>query len=455
MQPPKTRAETSYEYPAVNSARPTSYHGLKWFRPSEMIFPTGIKPCFIRPFNKKRYSYLCMHNFRAGIMASFREVFDTYRWNTVRDQILSKTASDVEKVLSVKTKKTLDDFMALVSPAATNYLEEMATLSHALTQKRFGKTIQLYTPLYVSNECHNLCTYCAFSYDNKIKRIILDENQIMREISSLKEMGFDHILIVTGEANLSAGMDYFRKILPLIRPHFSHISFEVQPMEQSEYEALITLGVNTVMIYQETYHEEHYKKFHPGGKKANFNFRLETPDRLGRAGIYKTGLGVLLGLDDWRVDSFFCAAHIDYLERQYWQTKYSVSFPRLRPIVLASPSSGNGNARPFSKSFETGISDREMVQLICAYRIFNEEVELSLSTRESAKFRDNIVKLGITTMSAGSKTNPGGYAATPDSLGQFEISDDRLPAEISQMLKRQGYEPVWKDWDRAYQPIKK
>jgi 2-iminoacetate synthase len=192
-----------------------------------------------------------------------------------------------------------------------------------------------------------------------------------------------------------------------------------------------------VLVYQETYHKDDYRKHHLKGKKSNFYYRLDTPDRLGKAGIHKMGLGVLIGLEDWRTDSFFTALHLNYLERTYWQTKYSISFPRLRPFC--------GGLAP-----KVEMSDRELVQLICAYRICNEEVELSLSTREQEKFRNNVIKFGITSISAGSKTNPGGYAVEPASLEQFEISDERSPAEIVAMLRSEGYEAVWKDWDKAF-----
>lgn len=367
---------------------------------------------------------------------SFLEVFNTYNWDETKKTIYSKTAADVERALQ-KGHRELHDFMALISPAAAPYLEQMAQLSHQLTQKRFGRTIQMYIPMYLSNECQNICTYCGFSLDNKIPRRTLTEKEILSETAHIKAMGYDHILLVTGEANKTVGVEYFKKALKLIAPQFSHISLEVQPLDQPEYEELIDYGLNTVLVYQETYHREDYKKHHPKGKKSNFNYRLETPDRLGKAGIHKIGLGVLFGLEDWRTDSFFTALHLQYLEKKYWQTKYSISFPRLRPHA--------GGLTP-----KVEMTDRELVQLICAYRIFNEEVELSLSTRESQKFRNNIIKLGITSMSAGSKTNPGGYANAPDSLEQFEIDDQRSPAEIAAMLKQQGYEPVWKDWDKAF-----
>lgn len=372
----------------------------------------------------------------------FKEVFDTYNWKEVKESILAKTGKDVEHALQ-KERRGLEDFKALISPAALPYLEQMAQLSHKLTQKRFGKTIQMYVPLYLSNECQNICTYCAFSYDNKIKRKTLNDEELLREVKTIKEMGYDHVLLVTGEANQTVGVDYLQRAIELIRPYFSHISIEVQPLDKEEYEVLHAEGLNTVLVYQETYHKENYKLHHPKGKKSNFDYRLDTPDRLGKAGVHKIGLGVLIGLEDWRTDCFFTALHLSYLEKSYWQTKYSISFPRLRPIEL-------GNSESTSiKSFVKFMSDKELVQLICAYRIFNEEVELSLSTRESEKFRNNVMRLGITSISAGSKTNPGGYAVEPQSLEQFEISDERSAKEISEIIRQQGYEVVWKDWDRV------
>ncbi len=369
------------------------------------------------------------------MMGSFNEIFEQCSWDETSKSIYSKTSADVQRAL-LADKRTLEDFKALISPAAAPYLEQMAQISQQLTMKRFGRVVQLYVPLYLSNECNNICTYCGFSYDNKVRRKTLSPMEIMQEVAVIKEMGFDHVLLVTGEANQSVHTAYFKKVLELIRPHFAHISMEVQPLDDEDYEALRPYGLNTVLVYQETYHHEDYRKHHPKGKKSNFQYRLETPDRLGRAGIHKMGLGVLIGLEDWRTDSFYTAMHLDYLEKTYWQSKYSISFPRLRPF--------SGGLEP-----KVAMSDRELVQLICAYRLFNEEVELSISTRESSTFRDNIIKLGITAMSAGSKTNPGGYAVEPQSLEQFEISDERSADEIAQMISRQGYEAVWKDWDRS------
>ncbi len=368
----------------------------------------------------------------------FYQVFKQYPWENVKARIYAKTKADVQKALGKQGNRNLEDFMALVSPAAEAFLEEMAQLSHRLTQKRFGKTIQMYVPLYLSNECQNICTYCGFSFDNKIRRKTLTDDEIMREVAVIKQMGYEHVLLVTGEANQTVGVAYLQRVIRLIKPHFAQISIEVQPLDQDEYELLVAEGIHAVLVYQETYHEDDYKKHHPKGKKSNFMYRLETPDRLGKAGIHKIGLGVLIGLEDWRVDCFYTALHLKYLEKQYWRSVYTISFPRLRPF--------SGGLEP-----KIAMTDRQLVQLICAYRLLDEEVELSISTREREAFRNHVIKLGVTSMSAGSKTNPGGYIVEPSSLEQFEISDERSPAEIAQVIVSQGYEPVWKNWDNILQ----
>ncbi len=375
-------------------------------------------------------------------MTGFSKVFDQHDWNEVSSSIYGKDEGDVLRALGAR-RRNLEDFKALISPAAAPYLEQMAAESMRLTQQRFGKTIQMYIPMYLSNECQNICTYCGFSLGNGIPRRTLTDKEILREVEVIKSKGYDHILLVTGEANQSVGVDYIEKAVRLIKPYFSHISIEVQPLDQEEYERLIFAGVNTVLVYQETYHKDDYKKHHPKGKKSNFYYRLDTPDRLGKAGVFKMGLGVLLGLEDWRTDSFFTALHLSYLEKTYWQAKYSISFPRLRPF--------EGEEKLGMINPKVPMSDKELLQLICAYRLLDQEVEISISTRESEKFRDNIIKLGATTFSAESKTNPGGYTVEPESLEQFEISDERPTEVVTEMIKKQGYEAVWKDWDRSYQ----
>jgi len=368
---------------------------------------------------------------------SFKEEIEKYNWEQISKDIYSKTNRDVQEALQQPTP-TLEDFKALISPAAEPFLEEMAQKSHALTLQRFGKTIQLYAPLYLSNECQNICTYCGFSLDIKIERKTLSDEEILKEVEVLKSYGYDHVLIVTGEANKTVGVDYFKNAIRLLKPHFSHIAMEVQPLDEEEYRELISEGLNTVLVYQETYNQSNYKKHHPKGKKSNFNYRLETHDRMGRAGIHKMGVGVLIGLEDWRTDSFFAAAHLDYLEKAYWRANYSISFPRLRPCA--------GGVE-----LKSVMSDKQLVQLICAWRLFNQEVELSMSTRESETFRDHIIKLGITSISADSKTDPGGYANPNENLEQFEIHDKRTTQDFIEAIKAQGYEPIFKGWDPVLQ----
>ncbi|MDG1804436.1 2-iminoacetate synthase ThiH [Flavicella sp.] len=367
---------------------------------------------------------------------SFQAIFEQYNWDELEKEIYQYTSVDVERVLR-KDKIDISDFKALISPAAKPFLEEMAQRSHALTKKRFGNTIQMYIPMYLSNECQNICTYCGFSMTNKIRRKTLSDAEILQEVAHIKKLGYDHILLVTGEANKTVGVSYLKHAIDLIRSEFSNITIEVQPLDQHEYEQLIDAGLYSVLVYQETYHKATYKTHHPKGKKSNFDYRLDTPDRLGRAGIHKIGIGALFGLEDWRVDSFYTALHLKYLQKTYWKTKYSISFPRLRPH--------QGDVQP-----KVEMTDSDLVQLICAYRLLDEDVELSMSTRENEVFRNNIIKLGITSISAESKTNPGGYAVEPQSLEQFEISDERSTNEIKEMIQNQGYEVVWKDWDRSY-----
>lgn len=360
-------------------------------------------------------------------------------WEDILDHVYQASDADVQAVLRKKGRLILADFAVLLSPAAGTYLEQMAQRSAQMTRKRFGNTMQLYAPLYLSNECQNICTYCGFSVTNQIPRKTLSDTELLAEAKVLNSMGFQHVLLVTGEANKTVGLSYIRNAIRLLKPYFAQISIEVQPLDEEEYRVLIEEGLYAVLVYQETYRRETYKQYHPKGKKSNFDYRLETPDRLGRAGVHKIGLGALLGLEDWRVDSFFTAMHLEYLQKAYWQTKFSVSFPRMRPFE-------GGEFEVFP------MKERELLQLICAWRIFREDVELSLSTRERAGFRDAVCRLGITSMSAGSSTEPGGYSQPDSALEQFEIDDNRSPEEVAAMLRSQGMDVVWKDWDAVISP---
>lgn len=367
----------------------------------------------------------------------YTEEFDLLEWDAVTNSISTKTEEDVRIALR-KNRLDIEDFKALISPVAAPYLEQMAAKSRQLTQQRFGKTMQFYIPLYLTNACTNHCVYCGFNHENKIKRIILTDEEILNEVKAIKELGnFEHILLVTGESPRHAGVEYLENAIKLIKPYFSSISIEVQPLEQEEYERLIAAGLNSVYIYQETYHKERYTVYHPKGKKRDFNYRLDTYDRLGRAGIHKMGLGVLIGLEDWRTDVTMMAMHLRYLQRRYWKTKYSISFPRMRPHT------GEG--------FKPNVilKDRELAQLIFAFRLFDHDVEMALSTREMPDFRNNMTQLGITSLSAGSKTEPGGYYSYPNALEQFEMADNRHPSEVLEAVQQRGYEVVWKDWDHV------
>lgn len=369
----------------------------------------------------------------------FIDIIKSYDWKETTNLIYNKNEQQVITALQ-KDKRNIDDFMALISPAAEPYIEEMARQSQMLTQKRFGKTIQLYVPLYLSNFCENTCVYCGFSSQNKIKRKVLTFEEIKEEVIAIKKLGFEHILLVTGEADVKAGIKYLEKAFEIIKPYVSLISIEVQPLKEEEYARLIENGLNTVYLYQETYNRERYPVYHLRGNKAGFENRIDAYEQLGRAEVHKIGLGILAGLEDWRTDSFFTALHLSYLKKQFWKTKYSISFPRLRPHT--------GQFEPNSI-----MTDKHLAQLIFAYRLFDENVEIALSTRESANYRDHMLSLGVTSMSAESRTNPGGYAQPKENveLEQFSVNDDRTAKEMAEMIRSKGYEAVWKDWDTILQ----
>ncbi len=365
---------------------------------------------------------------------TFTERWRELDWDDIRLRINSKTAADVERALSAR-KITRDDLMALLSPAASHYLEPLAQQARQLTRQRFGNTVSFYVPLYLSNLCANECTYCGFSMSNKLKRKTLDQQEIERECAAIRKLGFEHLLLVTGEHQTKVGMDYFRQHFPAIRHQFSSLQMEVQPLDEHEYAELKTLGLDGVMVYQETYHQAVYAQHHLRGNKQDFFWRLETPDRLGRARIDKIGLGALIGLSDsWRTDCFMVAEHLLWLQQHYWQSRYSISFPRLRPCT--------GGVEPASV-----MTESQLVQVICAFRLLSPDVELSLSTRESPWFRDHMIPLAINNVSAFSKTQPGGYADNHPELEQFAPHDGRTPVEVAEALTRSGLQPVWKDWD--------
>jgi len=371
---------------------------------------------------------------------SFREVcddlLDNNGWENLSEEILRYSPEQVNSVLA-KPELSINDLPVLLSPAASERLEIMAQRSHKLTLQRFGKTVLMYVPLYVSNYCTNLCVYCGFNAKNKVKRLAMSIDEAVNESMLLHKMGFQHILLVSGEHPNYADVDYLSELSEKLRDKFSSICVEVQPLSQDDYAKLISSGVDCVTCYQETYNKKTFSEVHPGGKKSDYNWRIDTVERAAKAGIRKVGVSPLYGLDNWRTEALFTGFHSYFLMTHYWQTQVSISFPRLR-----------GAAGGFVP--ENPLTDKQLAQLICAFRLVLPDVHLVLSTREPANTRDNMLPLGITQMSAASSTSPLGYSNASEAGEQFDVVDKRSAAEVAEAIKRIGYEPVWKDWDREY-----
>ncbi|MGE4343330.1 MAG: 2-iminoacetate synthase ThiH [Geoalkalibacter sp.] len=367
---------------------------------------------------------------------TFLDFLKQYDIDRLEETIRTQKAQDVQRALAVE-RPGPDELMALLSPAAEEFVESMAQKAHAITVQRFGHNILLYAPLYISNECLNGCLYCGFSARNRVPRHTLSLKAVEKEARYLHAQGFRHILLVTGESPKAVDNDYLAAAARRLRPLFSSISIEVYPMETEGYRQMVDSGVDGLTIYQETYDRDLYARMHPFGKKSDFDFRLATPERGGQAGLRRIGIGSLLGLGRFRSEGFLTGLHALFLSRHYWRTQVSVSFPRIRPA--------DGGFSPLHP-----VSDRQFVQLLCALRLLLPDAGLVLSTRESAALRDNLLPLGITQMSAGSCTAPGGYSDPNHSTQQFAIDDDRSPAEVCCLIRAKGYEAVWKDWDGAF-----
>ena len=359
---------------------------------------------------------------------------------------------------------SLADFATLISPAAGELLEDLCRQSQQLTRQRFGKVIRLFAPLYLSNECINNCAYCGFSRDNPILRVTLSLDDVRREAAELKSQGFRNLLLVAGEHPKFVSNNYLRDCIAALHPDWPGISLEVGPMETEDYAPLVAAGADGLVVYQETYDRKVYAAMHTAGPKRNFDWRLETPERAYAAGFRRLGISPLYGLADWRYEALSVAAHADYLMRNCWKAQVTIALPRLRPCA--------GEFEPL-----THMSDRELVQLVCAMRLMFPDVGIVLSTRETPKLRDGLIPLGVTMMSAGSHTEPGGYTGagkekvhrtergiirelaagasewaepgTTNATGQFNIADERSPGEVAKLIRKLGYEPVWKDWDAA------
>ncbi|MBQ8224092.1 MAG: 2-iminoacetate synthase ThiH [Bacteroides sp.] len=368
----------------------------------------------------------------------FNKEIQTIPWQETTDRIYAMTDADVRRALT-RERCTVDDFMALISPAAAPYLEQMARLSRRYTRERFGRTMSMFIPLYLTNSCANSCVYCGFHVSNPMARTILTPEEMEQEYRAIKRLApFENLLLVTGENPAKAGVPYLARALDLAKKYFANLKIEVMPLKAEEYAELVKHGLNGVICFQETYNRERYNLYHPRGMKSKFDWRVNAPDRMGQADVHSIGMGVLIGLEDWRTDVTMMAHHLRYLQRHYWRTKYSVNFPRLRPAE-------NGGFQP-----NVVMTDRELAQLTFAMRIFDHDVDISYSTRETPHLRDHMATLGVTTMSAESKTEPGGYFTHPQALEQFAVSDDRTAREVCLRLKELGLEPVWKDWDSSF-----
>ena len=376
------------------------------------------------------------------------------------------TSTAAAREAAGKSHFSLADFAALISPAGAEILETLGRRAHRMTQQRFGKVIRLFAPLYLSNECINNCTYCGFSRDNPILRVTLSLDEVKREADALKAQGFRNLLLVAGEHPKFVSNGYLRDCIEMLHSEWPSLSLEVGPMETEEYRPLVAAGADGLVVYQETYDRAVYAEMHTAGPKRNFDWRLETPERAYAAGFRRLGISPLYGLADWRLEALSAAAHADYLLRNCWKAALTISTVRIRPCA------GEFQAR-------THISDRELAQLICAIRILFPDVGIVLSTREMPKLRDGLIPLGVTMMSAGARTEPGGYTGagkenihhtergiikalvsgasewapqqghTTNATGQFNIADERSAGEVAERIRTLGYEPVWKDWDTA------
>jgi 2-iminoacetate synthase len=361
--------------------------------------------------------------------------------------------------LALRKSELVERFEHLITAKSDQELEAMAQASRSLTFQNFGRTMRLFAPLYLSNECINNCRYCGFSRDNPILRVTLGVEEVVAEARHLARQGFRQILLVAGEHPKFVSGDYLAECVRALAPDFSSISIEVGPMETEDYVPIVEAGAEGLVVYQETYNRGVYAEMHTAGPKRDCNFRLDCAERGYAAGFRRLGIGALIGLSRWQDEVVALAAHLEYLFKHCWQAQITVSLPRLRPAA--------GGFRPLFS-----MTDRELAQLVCALRITFPQVGIVLSTREKASLRDALLSLGVTMMSAGSHTEPGGYTrqgsqhlhrtvrgriVAPEfqdgedqlATGQFEISDERSPAEIAAVLRRRGLEPVWKDWDQA------
>ena len=351
------------------------------------------------------------------------------------------TPEEVQQSLGQTPGYSLQRLLTLLSPAAQAFLEQMAQQARQLTIQRFGRTIQLYAPLYVSNVCVNSCRYCGYNTQTKVKRTRLTIEQALADAEVIANEGFRHLLLVSGEDKEYVTVEYLSQLARKLRQHFASISIEIHPLEQDQYAALFAAGIDGVALYQETYDRDIYADYHIAGPKRDYDNRLNAPDRYAAAGMRRIGMGFLLGLTDWRLDTLAMAEHAAYLMKKYWKSQIDFSFPRIRPATAVR------------HEWPHVVPDESLVQMMLALRLCFPDAGIVLSTRESPAFRDAMMDICVTRVSAGSKTNPGGYASEKDAAEQFVIADDRSPAEIARVIEQHGHQAVWKDWDAAFTSI--
>ena len=344
------------------------------------------------------------------------------------------TAIDVQRVLAKDVFRS-QDLAVLLSPVAASFLEPMAAKAHAVTVRHFGRTIGLFTPLYLANYCSNRCRYCSFNANNNIVRRKLTIEEVIQEGQAIAGSGLQHLLLLTGESRTQSGPEYIEQCVRTLRPMFASLGIEIYPLATAEYSRLYEAGVDSLTMFQETYDELTYSQVHPAGPKRNYHHRLEAPERACAAGFAAVNIGALLGLSEWRRDAFFTALHANHLQTKYPGVEVSISVPRLRPHA--------GSFQPA----DPPVTDAALVQVILAYRLFLPRAGITLSTRENPQMRENLLPLGITRISAGSLTSVGGYSETENvGSAQFEIADERSVPEIVQMIKSKGYLPAFCDW---------
>jgi len=365
---------------------------------------------------------------------SFFSVFEQYQTMDIENVIGHMNQQAVLRRLN-KNTLSIDDFAALISPSALPFLEQIAQKSHDITRRNFGNTIHLFTPMYLSNYCNNRCLYCGFNHDTQIKRYQMSLDEIDNEAKVIASTGLKHILILTGDAPKKASISYLKSCCDVLKRYFSSISIEIYALDKKGYENLIQSGVDGLTIYQETYNTDLYDKLHPAGPKKNFQFRMDAPQCAAEAGMRAITIGTLLGLDNWRKDIFFTALHASWLENHYPETEISIALPRIRPYY--------GCYQP-----EHRVTDQDMVQMMIAIRLFLPRCGITISTRENESFRNNILKLGVTKISAGSSTAVGGHSLSSVQHNQFEISDTRSVEQMVTFLETNNIQPVFKDWER-------